>query len=151
MTTSLSTYEKALELDSFDSIAIGRNLCHGSAAGKMEDASDTQERPMSGGPIAQPIQPGRFSKITASTSRSGQSGVGIDYRPPTTISFFAINEHGRSIVEPSGRTPAASIADSTALHTRIPETACRIWIRGLSEKRESSLPLQDNYFSQKKR
>jgi hypothetical protein len=97
MTTSLSTYEKALELDSFDSIAIARNRFPGSAAGKMGDASDTQERPMSGGPVARPIQPGRFSKITASPSRSGQSGVGIDYRPPTTISFFGMSEAGRSI------------------------------------------------------
>src|ERR1700747_330971 len=109
MKTSLSTYEKALELDSFDSIAIARNRFPGLAAGKMGDASDTQERRMSGGPIAWPIQPGRSSKIMGSPSRSGQNGVGIYYRPPTTISFFGISEAGRSIAPPNARTPATSI------------------------------------------
>src|SRR5690242_10450406 len=83
----------------------------------MADASDTQERQMSGEPIAQPIQPGRFSKITASPSKSGQNGVGIDCQPLTTMSFFGINEAGRSTVQPSARMQAASIAESTALHS----------------------------------
>src|SRR5260370_37589198 len=89
----------------------------------MGDASDTQERPMSGGPIARPIQRGKFSNITASPSRSGQNGVGIYYRPPTTISFFAISEAGKSIVAPNARIRAASIAESTALHSGIGENS----------------------------
>jgi|SRR6266481_4508362 len=124
MTTSLSTYEKALELDSFDSIAIARNRFPGSAAGKMADASDTQERPMSGGPIARPIQGGRSSKTMGSPSRSGQGGVGIDCEPYTTISFFGISGAGRSIVQLRGRTLMASIVESTVLHSGIAETAC---------------------------
>jgi hypothetical protein len=139
MTTSLSTYEKALELDSFDSIAIARNRFPGSVAGKMGDASDTQERPMSGGPIARPIESGRSPKITASPSRPGQSGVGIDYRLPTTISFFAISEAGRSIVQPSARMQLASIVESTALHSGIAETP-KSWERfSRQDKRKKSL------------
>lgn len=144
MTTSLSTYEKALELDSFDSIAIARNRFPGSAAGEMGDASDTQERAMSGGPIALSIQGGRSSKSAASPSRSGQNGLGIDYRPPTTISFFGISGAGRSIVAYNARTPAASIAESTALHTGIPKQRVKSGFEDSRRKRGSSLPLQDN-------
>ena len=133
---------------SFDSIAIGRNLCHGSAAGKMGDASDTQERPMSGGPIAQPIRPGRFSKIMASPSRSGQGGVGIGCQPLTMISFFAISEPGRSTVEPSARMQMASISESTALHSGIRQRV-KFWLGDSQLKGESSLSPENNYFSQK--
>jgi hypothetical protein len=97
MTTSLPTYERALELQPSNFIGIARNRFHGLDGGRMADASDTQERQMSDGPIAQLTHPRKSSKIMASPSRSGQNGVRIDYQPLTTIFFFDINEAGKSI------------------------------------------------------
>jgi hypothetical protein len=40
-----------------------------------------------------------------------------------TIYLFGTSGAGKSIVAPNARTPAVSIAESTALHSGIPETA----------------------------
>jgi phage/plasmid-associated DNA primase len=121
---AFSDLRMPLELESSNFIGIASRQFHGSAGGSMAHASDAQERLMSGGRIAEPGHRMKSSKITASPSRSGQSGVHIICHPFTMISFFNVNEAGKSIAEHKERTWAALVAESTALHSRIGETAC---------------------------
>jgi hypothetical protein len=68
----------------------------------------------------------KSSYLTASPSNSGTNEIHICCRTFTAISFFGINEAGKSIVEPKERTQAVSTAGSTALPSGFfePRRAC---------------------------
>jgi hypothetical protein len=117
-TTPLSICEKA-ESESFNFTDIAGSQFRGLAGRGMADSSGTREQRMSEGLTSAPRRQKKFSSLTASPSNSGKNEIRIGCQTLMTIYLSGISEAGKSIVESSERTQAASTAKSTALPSGI--------------------------------
>jgi hypothetical protein len=98
---------------------IVRSQFRGLPGRSMPEYSGDRKRRMSGEPTSATRRQKKSSYLTASPSNSGKDEIRTGYPTPTTIYLSGISEAGKSIVESSERTEAASTAKSTALPSGI--------------------------------